>query len=333
MHIYVKYKTCAQNHQQSYKSLALFCAMPFIEILPNSYLHLVLADEHKPLAWDYGRIFNLMTSSKLVRITARGMQFTDISPRIVGTATWNSIPCGVRPQALCEHNATLMFFPNGAVDIPPDSRHIQNSYTQTFPRGACTNPQSNRLMRVNDNRYEVSLCDLVDANLDIVYDIIGGVLHWRQDATQTIEYILISLISIYFMSCISGNVISVSAGSRPQNLGRYNLGLVFIVWLYLTIHLIATQTALIVTFDDLVICVSLLGFVAVEGWVAWHDSCVATLNLSSGISIYTACLLLFAFRIHNTFDNPYNGILSVMFGTRSFIKYFLIRSSMSTSVL
>ena len=305
--------------------------MSFLEIFPNSYPHLILADELRPLAWDYGRMFNLMTASHFVRITARGMQFSENSPRIVGSAKWNALRCDVRADALCEHNTTLMFFPNGVVDIPPNSQAIQNIYTSNFPDGACTNPHSKRLMRVNDERYEVSLCDLVDANLDVVYDTVQGMLYWRQDTTLTVEYILISMLGIYFMSCISGNAISVASKSRPQNLGRYNIVLVLGVWLYMVSYLSITQTSSIVTHDDLALCLSLMFYVATEGWVAWHNSCLVTLKLLSGISIYTACLMLLAFRIHNTFDNPYNGILTMMFGTRSFIKYFSARFCLSTS--
>ena len=111
---------------------------------------------------------------------------------------------------------------------------------------------------------------------------------------------------------------------------RDNLFIVFATWIYLIVHLLASRAAYILTYDDLLLCYSLFIFVAVEGCVAWNDTCVSYFNLSSGINIYTACLMLFAFRIHSTFDNPYTGILSVMFGTRSFIKYFSLRRILAT---
>ena len=39
-----------------------------------------------------------------------------------------------------------------------------------------------------------------------------------------------------------------------------------------------------------------------------------------GISVYTALLLLLTLRVHYSFDNPYLHILTVMFGTRTFMK-------------
>lgn len=299
--------------------------MPFYEILSDSYPHVVLAGERFPLAWDFGRIFNLMTASRFVRITARGMQFTSSPPRIVLGHAWNAISCKVRADALCEYDSSLIFFPNGDVDIPPDTQDIRNVYTEKFPNGACTSSNSKRLLRVNDHQYEVSLCDLVDSNIDVVYDIVNNILYWRQDKTLIIEYILISVVSIYFMSCISGNVISVKAGIPPQNLSKSNLLVVLLVWLYLVLHIIETQAEYVLTYDDLILSMTLFAFVAFELWVAWQTTFLKLLKLSSGISIYTACLMLLAFRIHNTFDNPYNGVLSVMFGTRSFIKYFSAR--------
>jgi hypothetical protein len=320
--------------------------MPFYEILPNSYPHVVLADERKPLAWDFGRMFNLMIASRFVRVTARGMQFTHTPPRIVGIVnvvdgdvgggeltSWNAVPCNIRTDALCAHDHDLLFFPNGKVDVPPDALSIQNRYTDEFPEGACTSPYSNRLLNVSDVRYEVSLCDLVDANIDVVYDIVQNMLYWRRDSTTTFEYVLIGIVSIYFMSCISGNIISVSTGTPPRNLKRSNLYLVLATWLYLVINLALTNMAFVLVGNDLLLCCVLLGYVAVEGFVAWQKTCIRLFSLSSGISIYTACLMLFAFRIHNTFDNPYHGILAVMFGTRSLLKYFEFRRYLASAVV
>jgi hypothetical protein len=243
--------------------------MPFHEILPESYPNVILADEQKPLAWNYGRQFNLMIASRFVRISARGMQFSKSIPRIAHGGHWNTLSCKPRADALCEHDSSIMFFPNGDVDIPPDTQFIDNSYTRKFPRGACTNPYSMRLLKLNDVRYEVSLCDLVDANLDVVYDVVKETLYWRQDSTTTSEYIIIGLVSIYFMSCISGNVIDVASGGSPQNIHKANLYLVLAAWLYLVTQLSVSAMAYVLTVDDLKVCCFLLVFVAVEGYIAW----------------------------------------------------------------
>ena len=40
-----------------------------------------------------------------------------------------------------------------------------------------------------DVQYEVSLCDLLDSNMDILLDYHTNQLHWRQDKTTAVEYL------------------------------------------------------------------------------------------------------------------------------------------------
>lgn len=58
------------------------------------------------------------------------------------------------------------------------------------------------------------MCDLLDSNLDVVFD--RGTVYWRQDTTGTWVYLLISILSIYLVSCVSDNIVAM-LHNRPQS--------------------------------------------------------------------------------------------------------------------
>jgi hypothetical protein len=47
----------------------------------------------------------------------------------------------------------------------------------------CSSASANRRLNVDDTRYEVSLCDLTDANLEFVFKPYENILYWRQRAS------------------------------------------------------------------------------------------------------------------------------------------------------
>ena len=142
--------------------------MPFLPLLDDRYPHLVFSDETHVLPWNHGRLYELVSESYFVRITARGVQFSIMSPLDLTKSAWNHISCNVTESALCRDTFNTLFFPNGVVDVPSNFDLLQkNAIFDSFSDNTiCTSPQTGRVLKMHDTQYEVSLCDLSDGNLD-----------------------------------------------------------------------------------------------------------------------------------------------------------------------
>ena len=298
----------------------------------------MLADEAAVLPWEYGRMFALRLSARFVRVSSRGVQFSTVAAlRNVSGLAWmgGGVPCLPVPDALCSEGDALAYFPAKDVDIPYDFATLRpSSFTRHFPNGTCTRQDSRRAIRVDDRRYEVSLCDLVDANLDIVLDAVHDVVFWRQDSTSTWEFVFVSAMSVYITSCVSANVVNISKGVQWRTT-RVDFAVLVANMVYLLLSWIPRCSvggvnacgglSFLLTDADLALAAALSAYVVFESAALLVERLAPTGRRPvGGVSVYTALLLLLTLRMHNTFDNPYLPILAVMFGTRTLHKVALL---------
>ena len=310
----------------------------------------MLSDETAVLPWDYGRLFGLRMGSNYIRVTARGVQFSTMAAlstmRSVENLGWTAnASCVPTPNALCREGRGLVFFPDNVVDVPYDFSQIpSNTITDYFENGSsCLRAQSMRSISITDTQYELSLCDLMDANMDILIDCTTDTMYWRQDKTTTAEYMFISLMCVYLMSCISANVVKLSS-TDGFHITWLDIVVLLANILYLAVEFVVLELRFLVSTGDVTLAIVLWIYVCLEtlavlyflvqrgDWqlacwtrgaaapVAAQRSLPGRLYFMGGISVYTALLMLLTLRVHYTFDNPYLHILSVMFGSRTFLK-------------
>ena len=245
------------------------------------------------------------------------------------------VTCTPTPHALCREGVGLVYFPDDFVDMPYDLSIIpKNSVLEHFPTGTC-HGFSGRRLAVGDTQYEVSLCDLLTANMDILLDTLRDELRWRVDNTNVAEYIFVSVASVYFMSCISANVVRFS-GHAGFKITLIELWILFIALLYIALNMFCEAFGswfgglrYLLTSEDATLAALLWGYVVCESCVVASpvlrrvvSPCRESGHASvvSGVSVYTALIMLLTLRVHYTFDNPYIHVLVVMFGTRTFRK-------------
>jgi len=176
---------------------------------------------------------------------------------------------------------------------------------------------------------QVSLCDLLDANLDVVFD--RGSIYWRHDETAVWTYFLISIICIYLTSCVSDNIVSmVHNEPRAANKGRIQLFCVYAT-LALIVYLIFYQdiSSLLLTREDSDLTTHLFIY-AVALTLAQHTDSDDDMH-GNRISLLTALIALLTLRVHYSFDNPYMLVLCILFGVRSVFK-FLAVTVLQTSI-
>lgn len=200
--------------------------MPFLSLQDDQYPHLVFINDHRPYAWDAGFLYSLWLRSALVRVSSRGVQAVYGTPRVdaLEAGHWHRADCLPTKDALCNFNATekgvstnMLLFPTGVVDIPDDFYELTthgHAFLQYFDNNSpCTYAFSNREIVEHDTRYEVSLCDLLNANLDFV--VTRDRVFWRQDATTTAEYVLFSVLGIMLVSQLTSNIMHIMNRGAP----------------------------------------------------------------------------------------------------------------------
>ena len=320
--------------------------MPFLPLFDDQYPHLVFSDEIGPLPWTYGRLHELVSESRFVRFESRGVMFSMISNLNLEKSVWNHMHCHVTEGAICKDETNTLFFPDGVVDVPADfSRLKKNSILESFPDSKiCTSENSGRVIRMYDTRYEFSLCDLNDGNLDMIFDWRTNSLYWRVDGTYLIEYIILFAASIYLMSCVSVNIVNF-INLKPYENNKRQLTVVFCVLTWIMYDRVSNTLRYIATTEDEILLWVLVGFAVME-WALTvslrvfakpspeeqekaHEIMLKSVN---GISLILATLMLMTLRMHLSFVNPYMSTLCVLFGVRSVSKFLVFNFPVETGL-
>lgn len=241
-------------------------------------------DNVAPLSWNFGSIFSLITSSTFVRITPRGLQYSlfqintipNIDFNYDKSSKWNTVSCEFSNNALCKNfkdgKVNMVVFPTSDDVIVPlnTGSGSQNSYLTLFSNNdACTSMNTGRIVSVSDTSYELSLCDLLDSNLDLMFFKTkneGLNMFWRKDTTDPVFLTILAFLSIYLVSCIAQNIVSVL--TKPVvNIDRFQLGVtLFVIILLWGTFILFQESAFLITQDDKRMLWHLLLFVTVD-WI------------------------------------------------------------------
>jgi hypothetical protein len=213
----------------------------------------------------------------------------------------------------------MLWFPSTQVDIPDNFELIpRNEYLDQFPNGsACTSSSTARSLLMRDTRYEVSLCDLLDSNLDVVY--MREYIYWRTDTTGVLTYIVVSFACVYLVSCVSENIVNSMQGERQTVFAEQRATVYGSLLLICYVLFYEDCASLLLTSEDHSLMWHLLFYVGVQTVV--QQLYAATVAHGARISLLSACIALLTLRVHYSFDNPYTLVLSVLFGTRSMFKF------------
>lgn len=187
--------------------------MPFLAIEDNTFPFVVLSTLGEVVPWGVGNLMQIISKSNYLRITSMGVQHSRSNLISLGANAWNSTQCVPVKDALCEESSSsrMQFFNTKSVTIPDNWDLLpSNTYLNQFPgNSACIKHTSERQIKIDDKQYEVSLCDLMDSNLDIIYELQSNTIWWRKDETSALEYIIIGFIGVYLISSLANNFTKV----------------------------------------------------------------------------------------------------------------------------
>ena len=205
-------------YDTDYKTSVEAREMPYMSIRDDSHPFLVFVNNAYPFSWNTGFMYSILLESSFIRINSRGIQYSQTPLVALDEDKWKKAACAPTEDALCafvKDSTKMLLFPTTKVDIPdkfgdlnPSTHYFLKDFSGT-DYSPCTYKNSNRDIKVGDNRYEVSLCDVLDANLDFVLDLETDTVYWRQDKTPTLLYIIYSILAIYLISLMTNNIINI----------------------------------------------------------------------------------------------------------------------------
>ena len=191
------------------------------------------------IRWDSGNSIQLLSSCKLVRITRRGIRCisskdhlilgwqkmfsTSLEPRV--NNSFVSAICLPRNDALCVMVSGRRFFPTNIVRVADNSvRKCQNGQDRTLV-GDLQKDLANFGRETNVTLDDISLCDILDTNLDVIYDPVNNEVFTLQLSNSLWLYATISIF-ILVVVVLTAEAISQRTRSRI----RHNI----FAWLTLT---------------------------------------------------------------------------------------------------
>lgn len=190
--------------------------MVYSTVRDDTHPHLVIGEHPEVQPWAHGKMFNIRSRSTFLRFSSRGFEYSNAHIHALPKESkWHPQTCTPAPNALCQEilsPAKQLWFPDSVVDVPDDWSQIpQTDITRLVNETrACISTDSQRTINTLDTRYEISLCDLIDSNLNIIYahDPIDKTptIHWAQDTTSMYEYFIIAVIALYLVSSVSQNI-------------------------------------------------------------------------------------------------------------------------------
>lgn len=333
--------------------------MPLLSIESDSFPYLNLAGKVVADSWGHGKLYSLRLASSFLRITSKGLQFNTVGTfdanNVAFETSWKSFQCNVDENALCLEPINQMpVFPSPTGDTVLVSQNsfasipVKNSYLAVFDHdNACNRSATGRTLTLEDNRYSITLCDLIDQNLDIfvIFNNDGIKLHWRRDDTSVWLLVFLAVVSIYLVSCIAQNIVNTIQPNKHQThlreiIAQRVVTLILSVILLFDFALMGQLNSEWHNSKDFVIMQAdhrllwhLLVYVFCELVYQGYEDfmCLKRKNhqrtFASSVSILIACLVLISFRIHFTADNPYIAILTGLFGVRTWYKQLQLYST------
>jgi hypothetical protein len=317
----------------------------FVSISDKAYPFINDVSSGLTLAWSYGSYAQLTRSSIALRVNERGVNFihTGSVRDLAGSSDWTSHDCYDSTTSLCVLKDGSRVFPFDRVSIAANRSRVSPEIAEVALEGCRSTRESRR--RISDliYTYDISLCDVVDSRLDVLYLSLENRVLLRRNATPLWVYVLVSLVSVYLVSSIAQNVSALLSTEKTEENTDHGVMHGFMhhfTWTAL-LELGGIGTALLailipcfsemvlVTHQELAYCVFAVVYVGLHSLYflyratrATHATYGATSGASTMLSfnLITGTLLLLTQGVYHTIANPYSGILLLMLSLRCFYK-------------
>jgi hypothetical protein len=269
-----------------------------------------------------------------------------------GMRGWHSsLPCVPTHDAFCRTTHTadkaVTLFPTDRVDVALK----QNVFADALH--ACHSQTANRNIATMNYDYQVSLCDIVHSKLDFVLDIENAVIYWRQNDKPLWWSLCLTLTSLFFFTRVCEHLALLVRGERRPFSPFTTVAIICMLLLCRVLEAAGVLTQHLVTQEELTLnlVLEIYCYVYIVAELitstslslAWHrlwhrrydqilpeeehKQSMSTCNENSctqdisALGSLVAVQLILTAQLQNTFENPFLGILTLLFGTRTFLKF------------
>lgn len=317
-------------------ALALFTepsSSYFVSISDKSYPFINEVNSGLTLAWSYGNYAQLTRSSVALRVNERGVNFihTGNIRDVTNSRHWEMRDCYDSTTSLCALSSGSRFFPFDKVRIASNRTLVSPEIKAVAMEGCKNTRDSRRWISDQVSVYDVSLCDVVDSRLDVLYLNMDNKVLMRRNSTALWVYVLVSLVSVYLVSNIAQNVSMLLAWQETGKLqesfhrsywfwalevGSIGTALLAVTWPCLFEMVLVTDL-------EFLYCVYCLVYLLLHSVYYFYRLKHEQDNSSMlSFNLITGTLLLLTQGVYHTVANPYAGILLIMLCLRTFYKLY-----------
>ena len=311
--------------------------MPVIPINKQSFPNLRTVEGNTLVNWNSGTMYAIRLTASLIRIDAEQIQWYTYG-RFHASGLWTMLTCLPVRDAFCsieeELKASVLVLPSGFVNMPLDSKKLNfPSEFQSFVDGIgglpCKNTISNRILSYTHNRYEMSMCDLVDGNLEVVLKPDTNTLYVREHRDAMGVIILLSILSLYLFMQTCEHLMKLSQGTRV-GFTHGSVTVPCIIALSVVTKFAIADTVLILVEEitlQLMLSVYILMHASIRLCLHFNKPNAETeagfYDFNSGTAIGTliAAQLLLSLELNETIDSPFFYVYVSLFGVRHFLKF------------
>ena len=343
--------------------------MPSMSLSLRSFPLLTSAISLIPIEWNQGPMYNVLLTSRYVRISGLGIQWCSLceTPAVemshfrllrlfTGMDGWhNSLPCGPTHNAFCRTtptaNKNVTLFPTVRVDVPLKQNVFANALH------ACHSQTSNRNIATMNHEYQVSLCDIVHSKLDFVLDVEKAIVYWRINEQPLWWELCVTLSCLFFFTRVCEHLALLVRGERRPFSAFTTVAIICMLLLCRVLQAVGVLTQHLVTQEELTLnfILEVYCYVYVLAELFTSETIISAWKrlgcFSSPVPItkfYTelqeegckqsgsyysdsqdisalgsllAVQLILTAQLQNTFETPFVGILTLLFGMRAFLKF------------
>jgi len=300
----------------------------FVSISDKSYPFINEVSSGLTLAWSYGNYAQLTRSSVALRVNERGVNFIHVGNirDVMGSKHWDVHDCYDSTTSLCALKDGSRVFPFDRVNIAANRLLVSPEMSDIALEG-CQHTRSSK-RRISDQiyTYDISLCDVVDSRLDVLYLNMDNKVLFRRNTTSIWIYVLVSIVSVYLVSHIAQNVSTllnhdseVQTAIRPGWVFWVEAGAILAALIAILIPCLFEMV--LVTDQEFFYCIFTISYVFLHSlYYAYKVFFMDDRSAMLTFNLITGTLLLLTQGVYHTIANPYSGILLLMLSLRCFYK-------------
>jgi hypothetical protein len=283
----------------------IFFALPFVALgyyiaIDEGKSPALTMWDGKRVDWSSGAVAALVDTSVAVRVSSRGLHFYDHDVDPLSSP----IPCRRAPDCLCYtgDNSSRVFPEND----PP---------RYAYGASQCGTSSAYRVIVSDPSIYDISVCDLVQAQADIIWRrgsiYVDSALHLPDWA-----YIITALAVLFLVISLGQNIARIMGDEHAVTQPYVTEAVCF--GLCVLLMSINSPFRVFVAQHDRVMMVATASYLAIhiarQAFELAFESYVYTFN------VITASLMMVTARLYCSFETPYSTIFFVLLLTRLFHK-------------